>query len=290
MIPLTPLALFRDWYIFYQAGRAINNGISPYLVEDYLNPIQIAWFLSLTTRIPFNIWVMLMIGASFLLIVVLAKRKSHWVLLSLPFIFGMSMGSLDVFLWVPARLLGGGGLALLTLKPQIGMLIIPLQLLQWWYAKDKKNIISFFAATIILWGIPTLLHPQWLREWLSVIPPIQERMFGAASVAGFSELTGYVWVYIAIFTVVLAILILRRSDKFYLAAIFSPSIWPSDWMILSEYATWRFTLLSWLLVPTGLSHNGAQFYWLLGVLVYFEQHPSYLPSFSEVIARFRIKK
>lgn len=261
----------------------MSNGISPYEVEGYLNPIQVAWLISFTTKIPFAIWVPIMICLAFLLIVLLAKRRSHWILLSLPFIFGMSMGSVDAFLWVPARLLGGWGLSLLTLKPQLGILWIPLQLLAWWCEKNWRDIIYFSIASLVLWGAPTLIQPGWIQDWLAALPPISARMSGAASIAGFSALTGAEWVYIALFMVVLVVLMARKSKSFYAAAMFSPSIWPSDWIICAEFATWKFTLLSWALVPTGLSINGAQFYWMLGLLVWLEQHPEIVQKLRERI-------
>jgi hypothetical protein len=287
MIPLLPLSLFRDWYIFYTAAEAITNHISPYNVEGFFNPIQVAWLLSLTTWIPFTIWVPIMIGASFLLIILLARRRSHWILLSLPFIFGMSMGSLDVFLWVPARLLGGWGLSLLTLKPQLGVLWIPLQLLAWGREKNWRQIIYFGIACLILWGVPTLIQPGWITTWLAALPPVSSRMSWAASIAGLSALTGVNWVYIVLFLIVLVILMVWKSRSFYVAAMFSPSIWPSDWMICAEFASWKFTLLSWALVPTGLSPNGAQFFWLLGLLTWLEQHPEHIHKIRERIKRSR---
>jgi hypothetical protein len=285
MGPLLPLSLFRDWYIFYSAGEAVNHNISPYHVEGFINPIQVAWLLSFTTRIPFTVWVPLMISVSFLLIVLLARRRSHWILLSLPFVFGMAMGSLDAFLWVPARLLGGWGLSLLTLKPQLGVLWIPLQLLAWWREKNWRDIIYFSIASLVLWGVPTLIQPGWIKDWLAALPSISTRMSGAASFAGFSALTGFEWIYIALFMVVLIVLMVRKSKSFYVAAMFSPSIWPSDWMICAEFATWKFALLSWALVPTGLSVNGAQFYWMLGLLVWLEQNPEVIRKLRERIKR-----
>jgi len=279
MIPLPPLPIFRDWYIFYQAGQAMNHGISPYKVDGFINPIQVAWLLSFTTWMPFSVWVPILICVSFLLIVVLAKKQSHWILLSFPFVFGLSMGSLDALLWVPARLLGGLGLSLLTLKPQLGLLWIPLQLMEWWRQKNWREIAAFSLACLVLWGIPTLIQPLWIRDWLVALPAMSTRTTAAASLAGFSALTGHEWLYVVLFLIVLIILLVSRSRSFYVAAMFSPSIWPSDWMICAEFVTWRFTLISWLLVPTGLSPNGAQFYWLLGLLVWVEQHPETMERF-----------
>lgn len=273
MIPITPLKLFRDWYIFYVAGQSLHAGISPFLVEGYFNPIQVAWLISFTTWIPFSIWAPLMIALSFLCVVLLAKKRSHWVLLSLPFIFGMTMGSLDLFLLVPARFLGGWGLSLLTLKPQLGMLLIPIQLMDWWQKKKYRDILNFFTATVLLWGIPTLINPTWLQEWWNALPPIRSRMDSAASISGFVALTGGAWVYILLFGIVFGLVLFKRSQAFYLIAAFSPSIWPSDWVITYEFITWRFTLLSWLLIFTGVSKNGAQFFFLLGLLIWLEQNP-----------------
>jgi len=220
-----------------------------------------------------------MIVVSFLLIVLLAKKRSHWMLLSLPFIFGMIMGSLDVILWVPARLFGGWGLSLLTLKPQLGIFLIPIQLLNWWFENKRRDIVNFLISTSLLWGIPTLIRPAWVKEWLSALPTLSSRMHFAASFSGFSALTGAEWVYVLLFGIVLTLFLIKRSQAFYVVAAFSPSIWPSDWIIVSEFVTWRFTVLSWLLIFTGLTTNGAQFFWLLGVLVWLEQNPKYLQDF-----------
>ncbi len=268
------MTLFRDWMIFYQAGRYVRDGLSPYQVEGFFNPIQVAWLLSWTTWLPFQVWVYGMIGLSFILLVVLLKKRAHWALLSLPFIFGMSMGSLDVLLWVPARLLGGWGLSLLTLKPQLALLVIPLQLSAWWRSGRRKEIERFFIATLIVWGVPTLLHPAWLPAWLRAVFTVDQRVriHWAASLAGFSALTGYEGLYIALFFLVLLVFTLRGDDRYYLVAMFSPFFWPSDWILTAEYISWRFTLLSWLLVPTGLSPNGAQLYFLLGLLSAWEQN------------------
>lgn len=273
MTPLADITLFRDWYIFYQSGKAVQNGISPYLVEGYLNPIQVAWVLSLTTYIPFSFWVIVMCSVAFVLIVILVKKRSHWVLLSFPFIFGLAMGSLDVFLWIPARLFGGWALPLLTLKPQIGVFVIPMQLMEWWRERNIKQLKLFLIGLILLWGIPIIIQPTWLLDWIHALPSISMRMNLSASFAGFSAMTGGEIIYGILFLAVLIILLAKGNNDYYMAAAFAPSFWPSDWIIASEFIGWRFSLLSWALIPTGLTPNGAQFYFLLGFLVWAEKHP-----------------
>lgn len=267
------LRLFRDWFIFYLAGRAALEGKPVYTVPGFFNPIQVAWLLAPTTVLPFSTWVVVMCATSFALVVVLTRKKSHWTLLSLPFIFGLTMGTLDMFLWVPARLLGGWGLPLLTLKPQLAAFVIPLQMRVWWQERNWKEFKRFGLVTAWLWGIPILLRPQWIGEWLRAASiSIPDRLHWAASIAGFSTVTGGEWFYFVLFAIVLAILLIRGRNEFYLAASFAPFIWPSDWIITTEFITWRFTVLSWLLVPTGIGVNGAQFYSLLGILIWIEQN------------------
>ncbi|MFO3797871.1 MAG: hypothetical protein ACK8QZ_11425 [Anaerolineales bacterium] len=267
------LRLFRDWFIFYLAGRAVLDGQPVYTVPGFFNPIQVAWLLAPTTILPFSTWVIVMCAASFALVVILSRKKSHWTLLSLPFIFGMAMGTLDMFLWTPARLLGGWGLPLLTLKPQLAAFIIPLQMRAWWQERNWKEFKRFAAVTALLWGIPILLQPGWVAEWLhAAASSAPDRLHWAASIAGFSAVTGGDWFYFALFAIVLLLLLRRGRNEYYLAASFAPFIWPSDWLIATEFATWRVTILSWLLVPTGLSENGAQFYLFLGVVIWTEQN------------------
>lgn len=283
--------LFRDWHIFYQAAAAVREGTSPYAVGGFFNPIQVAWILSPTTVIPFSAWVGLMCAAAFLLVVVLNKKKAHWTLLSLPFIYGLFMGSLDMFLWVPARLFGGWGLSFLTLKPQLGAFIIPLQLGDWWRKKNFREIRRFALAITLLWGVPTIIQPAWIMDWIqAAVPSGSDRLHWAASIAGFSTITGGDIFYLFLFAAVILIMFVLGSNEFYLAASFAPYIWPSDWVITSEFATWRFTLLSWALVPTGIGLNGAQFYFLLGLLIWAERNPERIRAWiCRAVGLFRIR-
>jgi hypothetical protein len=269
--------MFQDWYIFYQAGRAISEGISPYSVAGYFNPIQAAWLLSFTTWLPFQAWAWTMVALSFAGILIIARKRAIFYVLSAPFIFGAFMGMLDVFLWIPARLGGGLGLALLTLKPQLAMIYVPFRLMEWKRQGNIRQIVLFFTGTALLWGIPAMFSPGWVTEWIHSLPTLTSRMHGAASFPGYIVLFDQPIFFAAIFAIVMAWFLIKGNGAYYLAAAFSPSFSPVDFVIMSEFSTWRFTVLSWALAALGVGIDtmqfgrGSQALFLLGILIYFEQ-------------------
>lgn len=261
---------FRDWRIFYDAGLAMRYGLSPFVVRDYVNPIQLAWVLQWTVWIPFPVWVILMCVLTSAGIVIVAKRNAVWYFLSLPFTFSIWMGMMDMFLWLPARLFGGVGLALLTLKPQLFALYAPFQIAAWIREKNWREIGALTVSLVGLWGIPTLFYPPLITDWLNALPTLESELF-ASSFAGYSVIFGNLIFYYALFAALMLFLLWKRSTAYYLASSFSPSFSLVDQCINAEFATWRYALLSWLLFPFGVGVNGAQQFFLLGILIFVER-------------------
>ena len=267
--------MFQDFYIFYQAGQAIAAGLSPYTVPGYFNPIQAAWLLSFTTFLPFQVWAWILVALSAAGVILLARKAAIWYLISAPFIFGAYMGMLDVLLWIPARLLGGPGLALLTLKPQLAMIYIPFRLLEWKRAGDWKQIRLFVISILALWGIPTAINPAWIRTWLAAMPTLESRMHGAASLAGYIVIFDQPVFYVVVFALVMGVLLWKGSNTWPLAMSFSPALNPVDWVMASEFWTWRLTILSWILTfaGVGIEHfqllRGSQALFILGICIWW---------------------
>lgn len=261
---------FRDWRIFFDAGTAVSRGLSPFTVSGYFNPVQLAWLLQWTVWIPFPAWVVIMCLLTAAAILIVAKRNAVWYFLSLPFIFSIWMGMMDMFLWLPARLFGGAGLALLTLKPQLFALYAPFQIAAWIREKNWRQIGLCLASVILLWGIPIAIRPSLLTDWLRALPTLESELF-ASSIAGYSVIFGNLVFYYALFAGLVLFLLWKKSNAFYLASSFSPSFSLVDQCILAEFATWRYALLSWVLFPFGIGINGAQQFFMLGILIFIER-------------------
>ena len=235
---------FVDWRIFYEAAKASD----PYSVAGYFNPIQVAWVLKWTTFIPFTAWSLAMIGLSILAVFAVCKKSTHWVLLSAPFVSAMSWGSLDALLIAPAFLFGGVGLSLITMKPQIAIILIPFKLAEWWRAGKTTEIRRFFMAVAALWGIPVLLRPSWMAEWLAALPTLESKAKNAASLASMGS--GATWAYsiLAVTVILILWLIFKKRNDFYLPMAISPVVSPSYHLIAMESIGWQYCLLSWLVV------------------------------------------
>lgn len=276
-LSLWRIGAFRDWHIFYDAGQAMRQGVSPFEIAGYFNPIQLAWLIRWTVWIPFPLWVTLAILCTSAAILIVARKNAIWYFLSLPFIFSIWMGMIDMFLWLPARLFGGVGLAMLTLKPQLFALYAPFQFMTWIREKNWKQIGLCFASIVGLWGIPSIFYPALIPEWVNALPTLQSRL-SASSFAGYSVIVGNLFFYYGLFAALMLFLLYRQRGEYYLATSFSPSFSMVDQCINSEFATWRYALLSWLLFPFGVGVSGAQQFFLLGILIFFENRKKRVPA------------
>jgi len=75
-------------------------------------------------------------------------------------------------LWAFARrrdALAGAALALSTLKPQMGFLLIPFLLLVGLSLRRWRFLAAFAGASVVLVGLSFALVPTWLGDWLAQI-------------------------------------------------------------------------------------------------------------------------
>lgn len=272
---------FVDWRIFYEAAKASD----PYSVAGYFNPIQVAWALKITTFLPFTAWAFMMVALSMLAVLLVCKKNTHWVWLSAPFVCSMTWGSLDTLLLTPAFLFGGVGLSLITMKPQIAIILIPFKLAEWWRGGKVYEIRRFFIATALLWGVPTLVQPSWITNWLHAMPSLTEKSGRAASLASWGS--GEVWV-VAMFAIMLVVmlwLILKGNNNFYLPMIFSPVVAPSYHLISMQSIGWQYCLFSWVLTLAGIWLNGPRLFFLLPLFVLWGQSGYSLDAVKRLLPR-----
>jgi hypothetical protein len=76
--------------------------------------------------------------------------------------------------------------ALITLKPQAAIILLPWHILGW-LRFDRKTALRFLLATGIIWGLPLIWSPEWPIEWWNSLP--SNFMLSAGNSPGVFSLT-----------------------------------------------------------------------------------------------------
>jgi len=170
-----------DFSILWHAGQAVLAGQNPYCVLFFYYPLPFTYalvvFAVLPEQVSFWTWVAVNVA---LLIVVFRRRFWHW-LLFVPVLHMLSSGNFDLLLWTMERGVGrhwrGAFLgALLTLKPQAAFLLLPWHLYDW-LRHDRSVLVRWAILTILLWATPLLSQPNWVMDWISVVPRLTQFTF-----------------------------------------------------------------------------------------------------------------
>lgn len=156
----------RDFWIFWQTGRAEN----PYSVAgaNYPPPMMIIQrpIGLLPGSVAFIVWTLF----NLILLVAMFKRKALLYIFFMPTMFDIVPGQNDLlFLWFSTFLkkqdwkaiLAG---VLITLKPQMALLLLPWHLLRW----EWKTRFAWAAGVVGLWGYYFLVRPEWYFQWVGV--------------------------------------------------------------------------------------------------------------------------
>jgi hypothetical protein len=168
-----------DFSIFWQLGRGILDGQSPYsLVEPHYPPAAILLFtlFAILPYLPsFAVWT----GINFILYLNCLKRLkvNRWGytwFLFVPTVFNFISGQLDIFyFWVALFLTQGGWKAalagaLLTTKPQIAFIALPWFLARW-LLKDRRLLLRWTGLTLALHLLPLLYNLDIYAQWAGVV-------------------------------------------------------------------------------------------------------------------------
>ena len=165
-----------DFSVFWEVGRLFIQGGNPYAISVSFYPPVAVYFFALISLIPQGIGYLLFTGVNAVLLLLSAGKldKSNlWLWFFYPpamFIF--ATGQLDiVFLYFSTLLLRGGimaavGGSLLTIKPQLAFIVLPWFIIRW-AKSDRNTLVKWFIFTILLHGIPLVIHPHLYSEWLS---------------------------------------------------------------------------------------------------------------------------
>lgn len=206
----TPNAQGIDFYPLYVGAQYVWQGISPYSQAVSLHLEQYWDALLLNSHVasvvaypaPFLVFIMpfltmpepfaallwsalLMYGFAYALIKTSERDSDVCVWLCFFPLFHALLLRQSTFLWVVIAalcvfkvrerhpVLLGFLLALLPLKPQVGLILLPFAMYQA-YQANRKSLVWMFGFSIALWGASFVLMPDWPLQWLrEAIPQYQ---------------------------------------------------------------------------------------------------------------------
>jgi len=160
----TPTSPGWDFWIFWRTGRAAD----PYAVQGAIYPPPMTLLFRVMGLLPetygFYIWT----GINLTLLVIMFRRRALLYTLFMPTMFHMATGQLDIlFMWFSTflkrsdwRAIVAG--ALISLKPQIAIILLPWHLLRW----PRRIQLGWAVLTAGLWGYYLLFRPQMYVQWM----------------------------------------------------------------------------------------------------------------------------
>ena len=252
-----------DWQIFYDAAHAVLNGMSPYTVPGYFNPPLLAYVLAPSTIMPFSIWMPFMITVSCFALLMLARKKSIYLLLS-PFVLqALTWGSVDLLL--VGSMSASWGFLMLT--PQLLFIALPVILKQ-------RRRRDFLIA-----GLMLIAYPPHYVDWFKAIQTTENahNYTWSASIASI----GIEMLIVGLLLTVVALRFARTPSraKLILTAL-NPVAHVHDYLVAwEELATLKMLVFSWvlLIVWYQLGTGKELIYALIGLSMFIKE---LLPSIS----------
>jgi hypothetical protein len=161
-----------DFGVMWEVGRAILAGQDPYTVFGSFYPPAMSYLFVLFALLPlglaYGLWTAANIG--FLLRAVGLRRMMAW-LLFVPMFMVIAAGQVDAAFLALATFLpkrdwkSVAAAALITLKPQVALLLLPLFLVRW-LLTDRRRLAAFVGATAVLHLWPLALDPTIGSRWI----------------------------------------------------------------------------------------------------------------------------
>ena len=150
--------IFGDLQAFVDSGNALLNG---QYISQY--PLPAVIIFALFALLPAPALLAFVLGSSVVLLVSMFKRRAlAWIFFA-PVLQTLALGQLTIFwLWLLRRA-SPLSLALLTLKPQLAILALPL------LARRRELWRPFALWMAVIYVPTTLLRPSWPIEWIQQI-------------------------------------------------------------------------------------------------------------------------
>jgi hypothetical protein len=258
-----------DFYTFWQIGQAILHGANPYAIPSSVYPPAASMLFAIFGLLPFLPSYAIWSGANVILFLIALRRKKYkgmlWIwFLFAPFLFNLFTGQLDVFFFFLAALLPLGGwpgltaAVVLTLKPQVALVVLPWYLIRW-LKRSPRLLLSWGAASLALNLLPIAFDPTIYQKWISALQGVSEMKTGVSS--GLFSLTAFgfpIWLA-ALIAVPIAVWGLFQEEAVCRAAqllAFPITIWYDDVLLAGSIpARWLVPYCLVAFLAAGLIQN-----------------------------------
>lgn len=258
-------ALGYDFSIFFNAARSFLAGNSPYITSGFFSPYPFVFMISIFAILPYNLayffWTILNFGA----VAYLSQWKMIRAIIFLPVFFAIWVGQIDIILIALAFTRTWIGVALLSLKPQLAIWLLPYFLLSWYRNGEKQKIIKMSFTVGLLYLLPTVIDPTWWIDWFVASPSALKYAENASSLFGISAMLPEYIPSVLVFSIIVIICGLTfyflkpRNEREFLSlvVIFNPIANIYSHSLLIQHIDWIAVVLSWLLLPLSLKfHTG----------------------------------
>lgn len=254
IVELSPDGVGFDFVVFWNIARTILQGESPYAFPGSFYPPATSYLFSPLGLMPMELAFILFTVLSCAALATTIKKPAHLLWLLYWPVGQVLYSGQNSLLFVPLIPLIKSedlrkavlGAALVTLKPQIAILILPWYVVRWIF-KDRRKLAYFVILSCALHLWPLLIRPTIFVEWFATLG------LGAGHKA---IISAGLWLFqpylptiilIAATAALVAFIFLRDERRSRAAsALASPVTGLQDMVMLMDVAP------QWLLIPVSL--------------------------------------
>lgn len=256
-----------DFDIFWQGGRSLLEGRSPYEVSGFYSPLPLAVLFAPLALLPQPVAYGLFVLITLWMLWKATGLRGIWALLSFPVLFTIFVGQVDLILALATALLGPLALPFLLAKPQIAFVTAPWLLLH----TDRRRLLWGVGAATGMLLLCLALRPEWVSEWLAATPHLDDYSRHDSNLYRLvpdGVRTALAWV-LAPLALALGIWLRERPRSWAVLHLFTPITNLYSAAVLAEWIGPVEMLLSWaalLAVGNDVHHGAPMFVIALAVL------------------------
>ena len=235
MVSTTGFGFFSDFALIYRwAGEIWQGkyvGQYPYPLILLLAPISL-----LPLDVVAVLWLITMVVA---VVLVLRRESLYWVFF-VPFLQVLFLGQLDPIFWLIYRSKRPWLWALLSLKPQLLLAVLPRLF------ASRRSLSEFLAGVIVLHLPFLLIRPAWPAEWITFLSTYeQNRLTRVPDATSSGAIMFSAWV-LPFAAALLALFLLRRANWEGILFLANPALLPYDYSLLMGRISKLIIPLSWI--------------------------------------------